>query len=50
MDRAQKMIFISANWKFERRDFSNEEDMDAELLAMANGDENLLNDVLVDTS
>ncbi|KAF3571966.1 hypothetical protein F2Q69_00060735 [Brassica cretica] len=50
MDRAQKMIFISANSKFERRDFSNEEDRDAELLAMANGDENLLNDVLVDTS
>ncbi|KAJ0248080.1 hypothetical protein HA466_0164430 [Hirschfeldia incana] len=50
IDRAQKMIFISANSKFERRDFSNEEDRDAELLAMANGDENLLNDVLVDTS
>ncbi|CAH8391622.1 unnamed protein product [Eruca vesicaria subsp. sativa] len=50
IDRAQKMIFISANSKFERRDFSNEEDRDAELLAMANGDDNLLNDVLVDTS
>ncbi|KAJ0250518.1 Uncharacterized protein HA466_0138400 [Hirschfeldia incana] len=50
IDRAQKLIFISANSKFERRDFSNEEDRDAELLAMANGDNNLLNDVLVDTS
>ncbi|CAH8382393.1 unnamed protein product [Eruca vesicaria subsp. sativa] len=50
IDRAQKLIFISANSKFERRDFSNEEDRDAELLAMANGDDNLLNDVLVDTS
>ncbi|KAJ4896797.1 Uncharacterized protein Rs2_23591 [Raphanus sativus] len=50
IDRAQKLIFISANSKFERRDFSNEEDRDAELLAMANGDDNLLNDVLADTS
>ncbi|KAF3604946.1 hypothetical protein DY000_02045141 [Brassica cretica] len=50
IDRAQKLIFISANSKFERRDFSNEEDRDAELLAMASGDDNLLNDVLVDTS
>ncbi|KAG2297807.1 hypothetical protein Bca4012_008937 [Brassica carinata] len=50
IDRAQKLIFISANSKFERRDFSNEEDRDAELLAMANGDDHLLNDVLVDTS
>ncbi|KAL0794400.1 hypothetical protein Bca101_065777 [Brassica carinata] len=50
IDRAQKLIFISANSKFERRDFSSEEDRDAELLAMANGDDNLLNDVLVDTS
>ncbi|XP_010476210.1 PREDICTED: uncharacterized protein LOC104755506 [Camelina sativa] len=50
IDRAQKLIFISANSKFERRDFSNEEDRDAELLAMANGEDHLLNDVLVDTS
>ncbi|CAA7014302.1 unnamed protein product [Microthlaspi erraticum] len=52
IDRAQKLIFISANSKFERRDFSNEEDRDAELLAMANGggDDHLLNDVLADTS
>ncbi|KFK43500.1 hypothetical protein AALP_AA1G133400 [Arabis alpina] len=50
IDRAQKLIFISANSKFERRDFSNDEYRDAELLAMANGDDNLLNDVLVDTS
>ncbi|KAJ0256878.1 hypothetical protein HA466_0078420 [Hirschfeldia incana] len=49
-DLAQKLIFISANSKFERRDFSSEEDRDAELLAMVDGDDNLLNDVLVDTS
>ncbi|CAH2048081.1 unnamed protein product [Thlaspi arvense] len=49
MDRAQKLIFISANSKFERRDFSNDEERDAELLTMANG-EDVLNDVLIDTS
>ncbi|CAA0311422.1 Ribonuclease H-like superfamily [Arabidopsis suecica] len=50
VDRAQKLIFISANSKFERRDFSNEEERDAELLAMANGEDDVLNDVLIDTS
>ncbi|KAL3498717.1 hypothetical protein ACH5RR_041449 [Cinchona calisaya] len=37
MDRAQKLIFIAAHSKLERRDFSNEEDRDAELFALANG-------------
>uniref|UniRef100_A0A1J3E7C2 DUF7963 domain-containing protein n=1 Tax=Noccaea caerulescens TaxID=107243 RepID=A0A1J3E7C2_NOCCA len=50
IDRAQKLIFISANSKFERRDFSNDEERDAELLAMANGEDDVLNDVLIDTS
>jgi len=50
VDRAQKLIFISANSKFERRDLSNEEERDAELLAMANGEDDVLNDVLIDTS
>jgi len=50
VDRAQKLIFISANSEFERRDFSNEEERDAELLAMANGEDDVLNDVLIDTS
>ncbi|XP_057952751.1 uncharacterized protein LOC131146919 isoform X2 [Malania oleifera] len=34
LDRAQKMIFIAAHAKLERRDFSNEEEKDAELFAM----------------
>ncbi|CAH8321595.1 unnamed protein product [Eruca vesicaria subsp. sativa] len=50
MDRAQKLVFISANSKFERRDFSNDEEKDAELLTMANGEDDVLNDVLIDTS
>ncbi|CAN8245283.1 unnamed protein product [Cochlearia groenlandica] len=48
VDRAQKLIFISANSKFERRDFSNDEERDAEVLAKANGEDDV--DVLIDTS
>ncbi|KGN50192.1 uncharacterized protein LOC101211194 isoform X3 [Cucumis sativus] len=36
MDRAQKLIFISAHSKLERRDFSTDEDKDAELFSLAN--------------
>ncbi|CDP09878.1 unnamed protein product [Coffea canephora] len=50
MDRAQKLIFIAAHSKLERRDFSSEEDRDAELFALANGEDDVLNDVFVDTS
>lgn len=50
MDRAQKLIFIAAHSKLERRDFSSDEDKDAELLAIANGEDDVLNEVLVDTS
>ncbi|KAJ8449351.1 hypothetical protein Cgig2_002483 [Carnegiea gigantea] len=39
MDRAQKMIFIAAHSKLERRDFTSEEDKDAELFASAHVDE-----------
>nr|XP_019705769.1 LOW QUALITY PROTEIN: uncharacterized protein LOC105042719 [Elaeis guineensis] len=31
MDRAQKLVFVAAHAKLERRDFSNEEEKDAEL-------------------
>ncbi|KAL5541046.1 hypothetical protein UlMin_002412 [Ulmus minor] len=50
MDKAQKLIFIAAHSKLERRDFSTDEDKDAELLALANGEDDVLNEVLVDTS
>ncbi|XP_024029063.1 uncharacterized protein LOC21412565 isoform X2 [Morus notabilis] len=36
MDKAQKLIFIAAHSKLERRDFSSDEEKDAELLALAN--------------
>ncbi|KAF8412371.1 hypothetical protein HHK36_000335 [Tetracentron sinense] len=50
MDRAQKMICIAAHSKLERREFSNEEDKDAELFNVANGEDDLLNEVFVDGS
>ncbi|PON57413.1 Ribonuclease H-like domain containing protein [Parasponia andersonii] len=50
MEKAQKLIFIAAHSKLERRDFSSDEDKDAELLALANGEDDVLNEVLVDTS
>ena len=50
LDRAQKLIFIAAHSKLERRDFSSDEDKDAELFTLANGEDDVLNEVLVDTS
>ncbi|XP_027365213.1 uncharacterized protein LOC113872125 [Abrus precatorius] len=39
LERAQKMVYIAAHAKLERRDFSNEEEKEAELLAMAGSDD-----------
>ncbi|XVF13281.1 hypothetical protein REPUB_Repub08aG0195300 [Reevesia pubescens] len=50
MERAQKLIFIAAHSKLERRDFSSDEEKDAELFALANGEDDVLNEVLVETS
>ncbi|XP_043722420.1 uncharacterized protein LOC122669656 isoform X2 [Telopea speciosissima] len=50
MERAQKMIFIAAHSKLERREFSDEEDKDVELFASANGEDDVLNEVFVDPS
>ncbi|KAJ0106457.1 hypothetical protein Patl1_18588 [Pistacia atlantica] len=50
MERAQKLIFIAAHSKLERRDFSSDEEKDAELFALVNGEDDVLNEVLVDTS
>ncbi|XP_035549864.1 uncharacterized protein LOC108981858 isoform X2 [Juglans regia] len=36
MDRAQKLIFIAAHSKLERRDFSSDEDKDAEQFTLSN--------------
>lgn len=50
MERAQKMVFIAAHSKLERREFSTEEEKDAELFASVNGEDDVLNEVFVDTS
>lgn len=46
MDRAQKMLFVQAHSKFERRDFSNEEEKDGDFLA--GGDDDVLSEAFVD--
>ncbi|XP_050945724.1 uncharacterized protein LOC103504669 isoform X1 [Cucumis melo] len=48
LERAQKMVFVAAHAKLERGDFSNEEDKDAELFAMADGENDMLNEVFSD--
>jgi len=48
MDRAHKMIFIAAHSKLERRDFTSDEEKDAEVFASANGEDDVLNEVFVD--
>ncbi|XP_074357478.1 uncharacterized protein LOC141697140 isoform X2 [Apium graveolens] len=48
MDRAQKLIFIAAHSKLERRDFFNDEDKNAEFLTVANGEDDALNEAFVD--
>ncbi|KAG8374795.1 hypothetical protein BUALT_Bualt10G0032800 [Buddleja alternifolia] len=50
MERAQKLIFISAHSKMEKREFSSDEDKDEDLSALANGEDDVLNEVFVDTS
>lgn len=50
LDKVQKLIFIAAHSKLERRDFSSEENKEAELFALENGEDDVLNEVLVDTS
>ncbi|OIV94602.1 hypothetical protein TanjilG_06628 [Lupinus angustifolius] len=50
LDKAQKLIFIAAHSKLKRRDFSSDEDKEAELFTLANSEDDLFNEVLVDTS
>lgn len=48
MERAQKMIFVAAQARLERRDFSGDEDKDGELFA--NGDVDELNETFMEAS
>ncbi|XWS61036.1 hypothetical protein CRYUN_Cryun07bG0091300 [Craigia yunnanensis] len=47
LERAQKMIFIAAHSKLGRRDFSNEEEKDAELF-MIDSEDDIINEVFAD--
>ncbi|CAA3008075.1 uncharacterized protein LOC105155646 isoform X3 [Olea europaea subsp. europaea] len=50
IDRAQKLMFIAAHSKMETRGSSKDEDKDAELFALENGEDDVLNEVFIDTS
>ncbi|KVH90073.1 Ribonuclease H-like domain-containing protein [Cynara cardunculus var. scolymus] len=50
IEKAQKLIFVAAHSKLERRGFSNVDDKDSEFFAVANGEDDVLNDVLFDPS
>ncbi|KAI3471064.1 hypothetical protein Pfo_027727 [Paulownia fortunei] len=44
-ERAQKLVFVAAHAKLERRDFSSAEEKDAELLGTMSGEDEMLNEV-----
>ncbi|KAL3645353.1 hypothetical protein CASFOL_010533 [Castilleja foliolosa] len=48
VERAQKLIFVSAHSKMEKQEFFKDED--AGLFALENGEDDVLNEVFVDTS
>ncbi|KAI3522513.1 hypothetical protein L1887_00352 [Cichorium endivia] len=50
IEKAQKLIFIAANSKIEKRGFVNGDDKDSEFFEVANGEDDVLNEVLFDTS
>ncbi|KAK8520867.1 hypothetical protein V6N13_077002 [Hibiscus sabdariffa] len=50
MERAQKLLFVAAHSNLDRRVFSSNEDKDVELFASANGEDDVLDEVLVETS
>ncbi|CAH1451504.1 unnamed protein product [Lactuca virosa] len=54
IEKAQKLIFIAANSKIEKRGFADDvdddDDKDSEFFEVANGDDDVLNQVLFDAS
>lgn len=50
LERGQKLIFVAAHSKLERRDSFGDEGKDADLFGLSNGEDDVLNDVLVDAS
>ncbi|XP_052171720.1 LOW QUALITY PROTEIN: uncharacterized protein LOC127787694 [Diospyros lotus] len=50
MERAQKLIFIAAHSRLERREVSNNEEKDAELFTLTNGEDDVFHEVFIDAS
>ncbi|XP_076917988.1 uncharacterized protein LOC143578220 [Bidens hawaiensis] len=50
IDKAQKLIFIAAHSKIERRDFSIDEEKDVEFFSLASREDDVLNEVMFDAS
>lgn len=50
IEKAQKLIFIAAHSKLERRDFSNDDEKDAEFFSLTSREDDVLNEVLFDAS
>ncbi|PWA90714.1 hypothetical protein CTI12_AA098030 [Artemisia annua] len=50
IDKAQKLIFIAAQSKLERRDFTYDEEKDADFFSLASREDDVLNEVLFDAS
>ncbi|KAF5774890.1 putative transcription factor/ chromatin remodeling BED-type(Zn) family [Helianthus annuus] len=51
VEKAQKLMFIAANSRSERRDLCNDDEKDGDFFAMANDeDDNMINEVLFDAS
>nr|XP_043630940.1 uncharacterized protein LOC122602304 [Erigeron canadensis] len=48
MEKAQKLIFIAAHSRLEKQEFSDDNDKDADFFAMANGDDDMVNEVMFD--
>ncbi|CAA0820567.1 Unknown protein [Striga hermonthica] len=50
MEKAQKLIFVSAHSKGEKRVYLRDEEKDAEVFALENSEDDVLNEVFIDVS
>ncbi|KAL8210111.1 hypothetical protein R6Q57_006843 [Mikania cordata] len=50
VEKAQKLIFIAAHSRVERRDMCNDDEQDADFFAVANGEDDMINEALFDAS
>ncbi|KAL3834583.1 hypothetical protein ACJIZ3_009319 [Penstemon smallii] len=50
LERAQKLAFVAAHAKLEKGDFSSAEEKDADVFGAMSGEDDMMNEVLADTS